>query len=239
MRASRLWGSRSCQHVYWMLIGSDGSSSAPRVSAALRRRPLAPRQQLVPGRAVEEHDALQRGQHGAHLVDHRDVVARLERRRGHEHAAPRLLQRVLELVRAIGRVDVDQDHADLGRRVLDQRPLGAVRRPDAEPVALAQAGRASAPGRRGRPRRRARRSCSAAPDGRTPARGDRLARDRALEVGADRLSQQRAGRGPMIHGSGRAHCLESTSGHRWRQCQVQATFAGDVVDLHIARCDVG
>ncbi len=52
---------------------------------------------------------------------------------------PRLVQGVGQLVRAIGRVDVDQDRADLGGGVLHDRPLRAVRRPDADPVALGDA----------------------------------------------------------------------------------------------------
>jgi hypothetical protein len=42
-------------------------------------------------------------------------------------------------VRAVGRVDVDQDRAQLRRPVLHEDPLRAVRRPDADPVALADA----------------------------------------------------------------------------------------------------
>ncbi len=121
-----------------------------RVRRVQRRRSLAYRlerdalgagQQLVPRGVVEEDDALEARQVAAHLVDHRRVVARLERARRHEHPAPRLADRVRELVRAIGRVDVHEDHADLRRRVLHQRPLGAVRRPHAEPVAGLEAER--------------------------------------------------------------------------------------------------
>ena len=36
---------------------------------------------------------------------------------------------------AVGRIDVDQDRADLGRGVLDERPLGDVRGPDPDAVA--------------------------------------------------------------------------------------------------------
>jgi small subunit ribosomal protein S1 len=42
-------------------------------------------------------------------------------------------------VRAVRRVDVDQDRAELRRPVLDEDPLGAVGRPDADPVALLDA----------------------------------------------------------------------------------------------------
>ena len=63
---------------------------------------------------------------------------------------------------AVGRVDVDQDRADLGGGVLRDRPLGAVRRPDADPVALRDAGARSGRGRARRRRGRARRRSSAA-----------------------------------------------------------------------------
>ncbi|SIJ06818.1 Uncharacterised protein [Mycobacteroides abscessus subsp. abscessus] len=42
-------------------------------------------------------------------------------------------------MRPIGGVDVDEDRADLRCRVLDERPLPDVLRPDAHPVALAHA----------------------------------------------------------------------------------------------------
>ncbi len=51
---------------------------------------------------------------------------------------PGLVEHELQLVGAVRRVDVDQDDADLRRGVLDERPLGDVRRPDADPVALGQ-----------------------------------------------------------------------------------------------------
>src|SRR3954451_14099486 len=44
--------------------------------------------------------------------------------------APDLPEHVRELVRAVRRVDVHEDRADLRRRVLRQHPLRAVRRPD-------------------------------------------------------------------------------------------------------------
>jgi hypothetical protein len=49
-------------------------------------------------------------------------------------------------VRAIGRVDVDEDRADLRGGELDDGPLCAVRRPDPDPVALLDAGRDEAAG---------------------------------------------------------------------------------------------
>ncbi len=102
-------------------------------------RGVAAGQQLVPRRRVEEDHALQRRAARADLLDHRCVVGRLERGRGDEHPAARLVERVLELGGAVGRVDVDEDHAGLGRRVLDEHPLAAVGTPDAQPVAGRQA----------------------------------------------------------------------------------------------------
>jgi len=49
----------------------------------------------------------------------------------------RLLQDVRELVGPIRRVDVDQDRADPGGGVLGQDPFVAIRRPDANPLTLA------------------------------------------------------------------------------------------------------
>ena len=61
---------------------------------------------------------------------------------------PDWLERVGELVGAVRRVDVDQDRADLRGGVLRDRPLGAVRRPHADPVALADPGPDQADGER-------------------------------------------------------------------------------------------
>ena len=66
------------------------------------------------------------------LVDHADVVRRLERGRGDQSANTRLLQDIGQFVRAVGRIDVDQDGADLRGRVLHDGPLGTVRRPHAD-----------------------------------------------------------------------------------------------------------
>ena len=49
----------------------------------------------------------------------------------------RVPEDVLQLSRAIGRVDVNQDGADGRRGELDDRPFGSVRRPDAHAVAAA------------------------------------------------------------------------------------------------------
>ena len=48
-------------------------------------------------------------------------------------------QSVLNLAGAVGGIDVDEDGADLRGGVLDNGPLGAVRGPDADPVATLHA----------------------------------------------------------------------------------------------------
>ena len=64
------------------------------------------------------------------------VVRGLVLHRRDQQPHPGLVDDERQLVAAIGRVDVDEDRADLRRGVLDQHPLGAVRRPDPDPVAL-------------------------------------------------------------------------------------------------------
>ena len=76
---------------------------------------------------------------GAHLGEHREIVGRLEARRGEQEAHARLAQRVAHLLRAIGGVHVDEDRADARGRELDHGPLGAVLRPDADAVAAPDA----------------------------------------------------------------------------------------------------
>ena len=109
---------------------SDRRARAPGPSSIAARRRVSSSQS---GRAEEDHplEARDSAATSSTIASSRG----LERRRGDQHPASRLPQRVLELVRPVRRVDVDEDHADLRRRVLDQHPLGAVRAPDAEPVA--------------------------------------------------------------------------------------------------------
>ena len=70
------------------------------------------------------------------LVNHAGIVGGLELRRDHEPRAAGLAERVLHLVQPIARVDIDEDRADLARGELRDGPLGAVRRPHADPLAL-------------------------------------------------------------------------------------------------------
>ena len=94
------------------------------------------RPDLVPGLATDEDDPLERRDLVADLLDHRGVVARLERRCRDEDLDAGLVEDVLQFVGAVGRVDVDEDRADLRGGVLNEGPLAAVGRPDADPVAL-------------------------------------------------------------------------------------------------------
>ena len=88
------------------------------------------------GRQHAGHAAAQlRGQ----LAQHAQVVAALELRHGYQRLAADLVQRVLHLSGAVGRVDVHQNNAHLRRGQLHQHPFGVVVRPDAHPVALFQA----------------------------------------------------------------------------------------------------
>ena len=73
------------------------------------------------------------------LPRHPGVVAVPVRRRGDQHAHAVLLDHELELVAAVGGVDVDQDRPDLRGGVLQDGPLGAVGAPDADPLALRDA----------------------------------------------------------------------------------------------------
>ena len=85
--------------------------------------------------AQEDHLA-QRGCLLAHLGDHPDVVAGLELGCRDQHPHLRLVEHIGQFVCPVGGVDVDQDGADLGGRVLDDGPLGSVRRPDPHAVTL-------------------------------------------------------------------------------------------------------
>ena len=114
-----------------------------------RRHPLADRvvgkpfalgDQRVPVVGADVDDPLEGGVLRRGLLDHLPVVARLERLRADQQLQPGLVHRVGELVRPVGRVDVDQDGADLGAGVLRDRPLRTVGRPHPDTVALRDAG---------------------------------------------------------------------------------------------------
>src|SRR5215472_5174709 len=90
--------------VYWMLIGSSKASPAPhpppRSPFTPRRRPG--RHQRVPLRGAQVDDPLQGIQAAADLLDHRPVVARLERLGADQHPDTRLPQHIAEFVTAVG-----------------------------------------------------------------------------------------------------------------------------------------
>ena len=74
------------------------------------------------------------GKLGRELLDHLDVVGGLECGLENQRAASDLLQGIFELVESVGGVDVDEYQARLGRGELRHYPLGAVRRPDPDPI---------------------------------------------------------------------------------------------------------
>ena len=133
--------------VYWMLIGSSGRRPARSGrQLAVRDGTTAAGDQLVPVVLPEEHRPFERRHVGRDLLDHVHVVRRLERRGGEQHPAARLVERVGQLVGPVGRVDVDEDDADLRRGVLQQRPLGVVRAPQPDPVTRLEPEADQAPG---------------------------------------------------------------------------------------------
>ena len=73
---------------------------------------------------------------GADLIDHADIIGRLEPVDEEQGLRFGLPEHVVELVGPVGGVDVDQDDAALGRGELDDDPLGDVGGPDGDPVAL-------------------------------------------------------------------------------------------------------
>ncbi|MNN21257.1 hypothetical protein D3C81_1345710 [compost metagenome] len=75
------------------------------------------------------------GQFRHQPLQHGVVVGGLERPGADQPLAAGLLEHVFEFGAAIGRVDVDQDHADFYRSNLGDAPLRAVRRPDTEAIA--------------------------------------------------------------------------------------------------------
>ena len=91
----------------------------------------------VPLRCVEKHRPLEVGTPIAHLCDHRHIVGGLEGWSRDDPSTFRLVEGIGQLMGAVGRVDIDQDHPDLGGRKLHQGPLGTVGGPQAYPIALA------------------------------------------------------------------------------------------------------
>ena len=102
-------------------------------------RLLAGLEEGMPFVCAEQNDLLQVFAARADLGDHRGVVGGLQFLGGDEQLAAGLVEHELELAGPVGGVDVDQDRADLGGGVLGEGPLGAVRRPDPDAVALGDA----------------------------------------------------------------------------------------------------
>lgn len=75
------------------------------------------------------------------VAEHRVVVAGLEGVGADQPTATGLLESVFQLAAAVCRVDVHQDRTDLGAGELGNAPFGAVRRPDPQAFAGAQAQR--------------------------------------------------------------------------------------------------
>ena len=146
---------------------------------------------------------LERGASGRTSAIICGVVEGLERPGRDQHAGARLVEHVLQLVGAVGRVDADQDRADLGRGVLQLCPFRAVRRPDADPVALLDTQADQAVGERvdvGTQLRVGPAPGAVVLDQRLPVA---VGGNRAVEVGADRLRQERdVARAAVIGGGG-------------------------------------
>jgi hypothetical protein len=104
-------------------------------------------EEIGPALGSEEHDPFERRDVWSHGVDHRDVVARFVAGCREEQPALRLSEGVVDLLRAIGRVEIDENRANPRGGVLDQHPLRVVRAPDADPIAGVDPNRQEAPGK--------------------------------------------------------------------------------------------
>ena len=82
---------------------------------------------------------LRRVQLRRQFTQHAQVVAGLEAGHGHQGLARHLVQGIVQLGHAVGRVDVDQNQTNLGGGQLHQQPLRVVMRPDADALARLQA----------------------------------------------------------------------------------------------------
>ena len=69
------------------------------------------------------------------LAQHADIVRGLEALGENQRLAAHFVERVFQLDRAIGRIDIDQNEPGLGRGKLSEHPFGIVGRPDADAVA--------------------------------------------------------------------------------------------------------
>ena len=182
--------------VYWMLIGSSNCSASARSRRASRRDLVRARDERRPSRASRgTRPARARGHDGRTSLDHRDVVRRLERARGDEHAAAGLVEHVRQLRRAVGGVDVDEDHAGPAPTRTARAPTRRSSAPRSPSGRRAPARPPSGRARRGRPRRPAPRRSSGSPGGARRAPRARRAR-RPSARGWRRSSRPAAGAPP-------------------------------------------
>ena len=68
------------------------------------------------------------------FVDHRDIVRGLEIFGADQSLHTDLVERVFDLGQAVSGIDIDLNEADAGGGELDQRPLSAIGRPDADAI---------------------------------------------------------------------------------------------------------
>ena len=168
--------------------------------------------QSIPSGLTEIDHLAQLRAVGGHLLDHRPVVAAFVLDGGEQHADLGLSKHVGQLVAAVGRVDVDQDHADPGGGVLHQHPVHAVRGPDAHPVADPRRTREQAAGQvvdRGVELGIAQPAAGAVLDHRVPVR---MAGGGARQVRSDGVTEQGCRRGAAGVG-GRNGRTRLRSGH--------------------------
>ncbi len=175
--------------VYWMLIGS--SNCRPAGSSACSARSSSQPSVPMKTRPLEFRAV------GGDLLDHRDVVGALEVRRCHEQLAAGLVEDVLEFGGPVGGVDVDEHDTGLGRGELHQHPLGTIGRPDAHTITGGQSRGDQAASELVDPLV----ELGVGPADVLVADDERLAvpmsGDGALEVRADRLTDQRRVGGPV------------------------------------------
>ena len=91
-------------------------------------------QECIPARFADEHRVDQVRAVRPSTFDHGGVAGPLELRYCHHGPDSCLAQHEGHLMGPIRRVDGDQNRPNLGRPVLHQRPFGAVRRPNTNPV---------------------------------------------------------------------------------------------------------
>ena len=131
-------GPRGVLDVDGVVELEQGLTLAPaaRPGPARPPRPAPPSPSPPPGRRSPSTTRRPRpGSSGATASEHVQIVGLAEPRGQDQGRDPGLAQGIGQLGGPVGRVDVDQDGPDLGRGVLQDHPLGVVRRPDPDPLA--------------------------------------------------------------------------------------------------------